>query len=127
MITLEQMGTILDALTEELPSEFFEELNGGVLLMPQTEYSPESRNHDLLVLGRYYNSSSMGRHIEIYYGSFRELYGNLSEGALTVALRKTLRHEFRHHVEWLAGSRDLEMEDERYLADYLRRRDVNPG
>jgi hypothetical protein len=36
-------------------------------------------------------------------------------------LAGTLKHEFRHHLESLAGERGLEIEDEQFLADYLRR------
>ena len=122
MISFDEMGTILDALAEELPQDFYQKLNGGILLLPQIEYHPKSVSGDLYVLGRYYNSPDMGRHIEIYYGSFRALFGHLSDEALRIKLRETLRHEFRHHLEWLSGERDLEIEDEAYLADYLRRR-----
>lgn len=61
----------------------------------------------------------MGRGIIIYYGSFARLLGNLNETELKEEMRKTLRHEFRHHMEGLAGERGLEKEDEKDLSDYL--------
>ena len=79
MISYEEMGKMLDELAEELPHEFFTELNGGILLLPQAEMHPKSKNNDLYVMGRYYNSKDMGRRIEIYYGSFSTLYGNVSK------------------------------------------------
>lgn len=120
MISYEEMGKMLDELAEELPHEFFTELNGGILLLPQAEMHPKSKNNDLYVMGRYYNSKDMGRRIEIYYGSFSTLYGNVSSDRLRRELRKTLRHEFRHHLEGLSGERDLEDEDEVYISEYLR-------
>ena len=39
-------------------------------------------------------------------------------------LKKTLFHEFTHHLESLAGERDLEIEDERQLAAYRREKGV---
>ena len=120
MISYEEMGQMLDELAEELPQEFFTELNGGIILLPQAEMHPKSKNNDLYVMGRYYNSSDMGRRIEIYYGSFARLYGNSSPDRLRQELRKTLRHEFRHHLEGLSGERGLEVEDEVYIAEYLR-------
>lgn len=120
MISYEAMGQMLDELAEELPQEFFTELNGGILLLPQEEMHPKSRDNDLYVLGRYYRSSDMGNHIKIYYGSFARLYGNSPEEKLREELRKTLRHEFRHHLEGLSGERGLEVEDEEYISQYLQ-------
>ncbi|MEA5003761.1 MAG: metallopeptidase family protein [Christensenella sp.] len=120
MISLEEMGELLDELAEELPQEFFADLNGGILLLPQVEMHPKSRADDLYVMGRYFRSSDMGNHIEIYYGSFERLYGHLSKDQLREQLRSTLRHEFRHHLEGLSGERGLEVEDEVYISEYLR-------
>ncbi len=122
MISLEEMGKMLDELAEELPQEFFADLNGGILLLPQAEMHPKSRGNDLYVMGRYFKSNDMGNHIEIYYGSFERLYGKLPADQLRAQLRSTLRHEFRHHLEGLSGERALEIEDEKYLSEYLRTR-----
>jgi hypothetical protein len=118
---------MLDELAAELPEQFYKELNGGILLLPETMLSPEAVDDDLYTLGEYHYSYSMGRYITIYYGSFDALYGHLSPGELKGRLRSTLRHEFTHHLESLAGEKDLETEDERQLARYryrakLRRR-----
>ena len=43
----------------------------------------------------------MGNYIKIYYGSFERLFGHLSDEDMEKELRKTLRHEFRHHLEGL--------------------------
>ena len=73
-------------------------------------------------MGEYHSGGGMGRYITIYYGSFERVYGNLSREALKKKLAHTLKHEFTHHLESLAGERDLEKEDERYINHYLSRR-----
>ncbi|MDR0571146.1 MAG: metallopeptidase family protein [Clostridiales Family XIII bacterium] len=121
MLDIDEVQDILDDLAYELPEEFYKELNGGILLLPERKISNEAINDDLFVLGEYHNSYSMGRYIVIYYGSYEALYGHLPREALKDELRKTLRHEFTHHMESLAGEKDLEIEDERRLARYRYR------
>jgi hypothetical protein len=118
MITIEEMEQILEELAGELPEEFYKELNGGILLLPEKKISPEAKKNDLYTMGQYRCSPSMGRYIVIYYGSFEALYGNLSSENLKIKLREVLRHEFTHHLEDLAGERDLEKEDEAELERY---------
>ena len=60
----------------------------------------------------------MVRYIVIYYGSFERVYGYLSDEALKKQMEKTLRHEFRHHMESRAGLRDLEIADRMQMEDY---------
>jgi len=36
-------------------------------------------------------------------------------------LKSTLKHEFRHHLESLAGAKDLEVIDAIHIADYMNR------
>ncbi len=121
MIEIDEVEKILEELASELPQEFYKELNGGILLLPQSKLNPAGRNNDLYVMGEYHHSGSMGRYIVIYYGSFQRLYGHLGRNALKRKLARTLKHEFTHHLESLAGERGLEKEDEKFLQDYLRR------
>lgn len=116
---IRQVGDILDMLAEELPPEFYRDLNGGILLVPEAKPSPHGP--DLLIMGEYITSSNMGRMIKIYYGSFERMYGWMDEAQLTEELREVLRHEFTHHIESLAGERGLEIKDEQQIRDYLER------
>ncbi|MCL2383824.1 MAG: metallopeptidase family protein [Oscillospiraceae bacterium] len=61
----------------------------------------------------------MGRYISIFYGSFVQLYGHYSKEDLYEELKKTLIHEFTHHVESLAGDRTLADKCESKLRRYL--------
>lgn len=121
MVSLEEMESILDEVTVGFPQELFKELNGGILLFPETKHNPVGRKNDLFILGEYHRGGNMGRYIVIYYGSFMKVYGRLEKEALRGRLIHTLKHEFTHHLESLAGERGLEIEDARYLENYLRK------
>jgi hypothetical protein len=119
MITIDEMQDILDQLAEELPRAFYRELNGGILLLPEAKPSPSAQGGDLWILGEYTRSFTMGKYIKIFYGSFERIFGHLPVEQLTIELRKTLRHEFRHHLEGLAGEDGLEREDADFINKYL--------
>ncbi|MFV0529177.1 MAG: metallopeptidase family protein [Lachnospiraceae bacterium] len=117
MISQEEFMELLDEISGEIPSEIFQGLNGGVILRPEEKLHPQSQGNDLWVLGDY-NRNQMGRYINIYYGSYSRVYGHLEGEALRKKLRHTLLHEFRHHLESLAGEYDLEVEDAIQIAKY---------
>lgn len=121
MISIEEMEVMLNELAAEFPQDFFKELNGGIILMPEKKLHDENLANDLYVLGTYHRGGNLGRYIAIYYGSFSKIYGNLSKEKLKKKLRSTLKHEFLHHLEFLAGERDLEIEDEQNIANYKKR------
>jgi len=118
MITIDRMHEMLEEISAEFPAAFYEKLNGGICLLPEAKTSPYARRDDLYILGEYHYNV-MGRYIHIYYGSFCRTHGHLEEGALYEELKKTLAHEFTHHLEALAGERGLEIQDEEDLAEYL--------
>lgn len=118
MISIDEMEMLLEELAEELPHEFYNELNGGILLLPETKLSAKARNNDLFTMGEYHYSAGMGRYIVIYYGSFKRLYNHLPLQKLKERLRETLYHEFTHHMESLAGERGLEKKDEEFMMKY---------
>lgn len=120
MISIEEFSDILDDLAQELPLEFYEGLNLGINIDENAKPHPQAQGNDLFIMGEYLRTQ-MGRGIVIYYGSFARIHGHLSTSALTEELRRTLRHEFRHHMEGRAGESGLEKEDERFLRDYLGR------
>ena len=112
---LNRMGDILDMLAEELPEEFYKDLNAGIVLTPEIKTSPYG--DDLTIMGEYFRSN-LGRGIKIYGGSINSVYGWMSEEQMTEQLREVLRHEFTHHIESLCGERGLEIEDEVSIARY---------
>src|SRR6056297_1104174 len=102
MVTIDKVEQILNELVDALPKEIFKSLNGGVVLLPDRKYNEVARNNDLIVLGEYYRSNTLGRYIKIYYGSIIEKYGHLEEDKLKNKLDKVLKHELTHHLESLA-------------------------
>ena len=119
MVSIEEAHDLLDEVAQELPEEFWNDLNGGVSLLPDLKRSPDAVTDDLFVLGEYCIQPVLGRYINIYYGSFQRIYGDCSAEAMKRHLRKTLFHEFTHHVESLAGERGLEIKDERQMQAYM--------
>ena len=123
MISIEEMEEMLDEIAAGIPQEIYRELNGGIILLPDAKLNTKSRKNDLYILGEYHKGGNMGRYISIYYGSFLHVYGHFGKEALKEQLKNTLKHEFTHHIESLAGERGLEIKDAQYMADYLNRRD----
>lgn len=121
MISIEEMQSMLDEIAEEIPKEFYENLNGGIALLPETKFHAESRKNDLYIMGEYHSGGGLGRFIAIYYGSFAHVFGDLSKDQLKEQLKKTLIHEFRHHLESQAGEQDLEIIDAQGIAEYKNR------
>ncbi len=124
MISLEEMQIMLDEIANEFPQELFVKLNGGIILLPQEKRNTRIERSSLFILGEYYGGGNMGRYIAIYYGSFKRVFGHLSTEHFKTQLTKTLKHEFTHHLESLAGEKDLEIKDAKFIRDYLKRRNM---
>ena len=122
MVNFEEFQDLIDEIIQTFPEEFFRELCGGVFAREYVKIHPASLHGELLIMGEYCIRPHLGRFIIIYYGSFERIYGHLDKEALAVHLRKVLLHEFRHHLESLAGERDLEVEDAMQIAEYIERR-----
>lgn len=118
-MTIDEMQQVLSQLADELPEGFFRELNGGIIIVPEIKYHPQAYGQNLFIMGEYVTDTFMGRQIKIYYGSFEQVHHHTSPEVYRDALRATLRHEFRHHVEGLSRLMDLELEDKRQIERYL--------
>jgi len=117
---------MLDDIAEEIPKDFYRELNGGVILLPRTKRHPASHETGLLyIMGEYHNDrkgyGGLGRYIVIYYGSFIRLHANLPPERQKEELRKILIHEFTHHLESLAGEEGLAVKDAQELERYKQK------
>ena len=125
MYTFDEIGQMLDNIAAGIPEELFKELNGGIVLLPNTRMHPaSSRRQGLYVLGEYHNDRTgyggLGRYIAIYYGSFVRAYEGLTATEMQEKLRETLLHEFTHHLESLAGERGLEIKDQKDIERYIQ-------
>ena len=120
MISFEEMGVMLDDIAHNMPQEIFILLNGGVNLLQEAKPHPESRHGDLFIMGEYHYNS-LGRYINIYYGSIMQVYHYLSPEKLKEKITDILKHEFTHHLESLAGEKDLIIKDTIYMEKYKNR------
>ena len=114
----ETVHSWLESLLAELPPFFLEGLNLGVVLLDDAKLHARSRPDAPLYIMGEYQRSNIGAQIVIYYGSYQRVYRGRSYDTIKANLRQTLRHEFRHHVEYRAGERGLVVEDEARLAQY---------
>lgn len=126
-LTFEQAGDLLDQIAEEFPREFYADLNGGILLLPEAKADPDFPPGEMYIMGEYCHDQ-MGRYINLYYGSFAALarLDHWTDEDWEAELYGTLAHEFTHHIEGLAGERGLEIKDAEYLAQYRRDPDRDP-
>ena len=122
ILSFDQVGDLLDEMAEEFPEEFYQDLNGGISLLPEAVEDPAGE--DLYIMGEYCNDM-MGRYINLYYGSFAALaeQEGWTEEDWEDELWETFAHEFTHHIEGLAGERGLELKDEAFLEEYRRERE----
>lgn len=123
MISIEIYKQIVSQLLDELPEEFFRELSGGVIVSEAFAVPDYARGNDLYTLGLYKVFSGV-RQIILFKGSFDRVYPQADAEEAQSILRGVLRHEFRHHLEFLAGvhgSASLEAADEREKRAYLER------
>lgn len=116
--TIEDAHRILEQACTEIPDELFAELNGGIILLDEIKYHERSINNTLLVLGTY-ERFGVRKQINIYYQSIKKAFPILSEDALYRKLSEILKHEIQHHTEFRARLRDLEIEDEININNYL--------
>ncbi|MCL1829118.1 MAG: metallopeptidase family protein [Oscillospiraceae bacterium] len=120
MISIDEFQEMCDDIAEKMPEEFFDGLNGGILLMPEEKPHPGSvPGRPLYIMGEYRRDYAMGRYIVLYYGSFSRVHRHAGRNKIYEYIRKTIAHEFRHHMESRSGTRDLEVEDEIELGRYL--------
>ena len=127
MVDIDRFYEMLDEVCGELPDDFFRELHYGVQLSEAFKASPYAENDDLVIMGEY-SRSRQGNKITIYYGSFARTCSWMSEEQLKDKLRGVVRHEFRHHMENLAGmygADSLEHEDIEELKDMVFARSKN--
>lgn len=119
MLTIQEVNEILNELVDELPTEVFTDLSGGISLVPERKVNPQGRSEDLLIMGEY-RCDQMGKRIVIYYGSFVSVLGECPFEMWKDRLRQVLRHEFVHHLEIMAGEHGLEAWDRKQIERYKR-------
>ncbi len=129
MMTFDEFMDIVNEEMALLPEYVFENLNGGVVVDPAAYLHPARAQDDLYILGTYTCSGILGRQILLYYGSFMVVMGNTEERYIRLQIRRTLRHEFLHHLETnagITGRGSLAEEDHNAMIQYFESRGVKP-
>lgn len=119
-MSIDEAHEILEDALLDLPDGLLDELNLGILLLDEEKEHPNSQNQDLWIMGEY-QRSQLGKQVIIYYGSFVRTFSHRSFEEQASELRHTLYHELTHHIEYRAGEKDLEIEDEISLMKYMKR------
>ncbi len=119
VLSFDEVGELLDEMAEKFPPEFYDELNGGICLLPGAKPDPRFPEGELYIMGEYC-SDMMGKYINLYYGSFAALAKGerWSRAEWVEQLSTTLAHEFTHHIEGRAGERGLERKDEAFMEEF---------
>ncbi len=119
-MTLDEFQMLADRAAEAMPAELLKGLTGGMVISPRAKLHPKSEvERPLFIMGEYTAGQSVGRYITLYYGSFMRVYGDAPWEFMLAQIDKVQRHELRHHIESLSGERDLEVEDEVRLSEYV--------
>ena len=119
ILSLDEVGEILDEMAETFPEVFYRDLNGGISLLPEAVEDPEFPPGEIYIMGEYCNDQ-MGLYINLYYGSFAALAEKeeWTREDWEDELYTTLAHEFTHHIEGLALENGLDRKDEQELAEF---------
>ncbi|MDQ3396894.1 MAG: metallopeptidase family protein [Deinococcota bacterium] len=126
-MTYDDFRRTVDSMMEEIPDEFLEGLQGVHVL---EEARPEPDFKHVYRLGEYMDpgprhflgsSDGLGRHVALYYGSFKAIAGGNPSFDWEGEIWETLTHELRHHVESLAGDGQLIEEDRRRNETFKRK------
>jgi len=121
VIDIDHFSLIVNTQAEKLPEAIYRQLNLGIGVVERAKLEKHSApERPLYVLGEYRTHHAIGRGILIYYGSFARAYPFMKdENELTKEIERVLKHELTHHLESLAGARNLEIADAKFLMDYI--------
>lgn len=120
-MTFDEFEQLIAEMVDEVPEQFMRGLQ-GVHVLPDTRRE-EGYDEDVFRMGEYMDpgpedflgaGEGIGRHVAIYYGSFREIASQDPDFDWEDEAWETLTHELKHHVESLAGEDFLVQEDDEF-------------
>lgn len=121
-MNIEEFKKIVSEELDLLPEYCFKDLSGGVVVSESAYLHPKRVADDLYIMGTY-QTSQIRKQVTLYFGSFERTIYDMDgrKDFVREKIREVLRHEFRHHLENLAGmhGRDsLEKEDDDRMKEY---------
>jgi hypothetical protein len=103
---------MVDVMASEIPEEY---LDGIAAIEVSRKAVPHPTRADVYTLGECIPINVGAEHftsrVVLYYGSFRALWHERDDFGWREEAWETLMHELRHHLEWKAGSPELEEYD----------------
>lgn len=107
---------LADEIIRQIPDMYKKGIS-GIFVIPEEVRDEEIP--ELYILGHYHGGGFLEPSIDIYYGSFRQVFQGLPLAQLEEELWETITHEIRHHLEENAGLHNLEVYDEQQK-EYFR-------
>lgn len=117
----EQFRAMAERLAAQLPEEYLAGI-AAIDVSPKT--IPHPVDAHVYTLGECIpidtGTDEIQSHVVLYHGSFRELAAERGDFDWRQEAWETLLHELRHHLEWRAGSAELEAFDEAAEHNFAR-------
>jgi len=116
-VTYQRFRATVESMLDDVPEVFLQDLQGVHALR---DVKLEEGYRDVYRMGEYLDpgpddflggAEGLGRHVALYWGSFRRIAENDPEFDWEEEIWETLTHELQHHVESLAGDGRLIEED----------------
>lgn len=117
VLSIDEVNELLDDMAEAFPEALFEGLNGGVNLLEEAVPDEAFSAGEMYILGEYCEDS-LGRYVNLYYGSFAALAKKEDWDRQTWEdeLYTTFSHELTHHMESRGGTHALDDRDAEEMA-----------
>lgn len=115
-----QFCDLADEIIRRIP-EIYKQGISGVFVT--REVVKDEEIPEVYILGHYNHGGYLEPTIDIYYGSFRQVFRGSPLAEIKEELWETITHEIRHHLEENAGLHTLEIFDEEqkeYFRDNLK-------
>jgi len=110
MVSIERFEELANELYDEIPPEFLDGLNGGIVI-EENACQEDPDLPDVYIMGHYVEDPYLGCYIVLYYGSFAAVLGDEPEEVWEDELWETMLHELQHHIESRAGESNLDIQD----------------
>jgi len=126
-VTYAEFRETLAQMVDEIPPAFLDGLQAVLALeeeRPEPEYVDVWRMGEYLDIGPesfFGSGGGIGRHVVLYWGSFRRIAAGSPGFDWEAEMWETLTHELRHHVESLAGDASLVAEDIRRARGFRKK------
>jgi hypothetical protein len=111
-MNLNDFAKMVEGMTSEIPAQYLDGI-AGIDVSPRVVRHPT--RGDIYTMGECVpidvGGEGTSSRVILYHGSFRALSQESPEFDWRAEAWETITHELRHHLEWKAGSQDLEEYD----------------